>query len=87
MTFSSSSRPVSVIVATSLLLLVSTITVSLPVSLPDCSSTNVTTDPVVRGHAEQVVGGIEILIGLGSHLNGTILDIPDIKSVSTKFLS
>lgn len=84
MTFSSSSRSVSVIVASSLLLLlVSMITVSQPMPLPDCTSTNETTDPAVRGHAEQVVNGIEIMIMLGSRLNGTMLNIPDIQSVST----
>ena len=86
MTFILNSKPVSVVVATSLLLLVSTITVSLPVPLPGCSSlpsANETTDPAAGDHIEQVLGGIEILIELGSHLNGTILDIPDFESVST----
>ena len=82
MTFILNSKPVSVVVATSLLLLVSTITVSHPVPQTDCSSANETTDPAASGHVEQVFGGMEILIKLGSHLNGTILGFPDIQSVS-----
>ena len=48
--------------------------------ITDCSS-NVPTDPSTQEHIKQVLGGMEILIELGSRLNGTILDIQDFQSV------
>ena len=45
-----------------------------------CSG-NVPSEPSAQEHIEQVLGGMEILIELGSRLNGTILDIADFQSV------
>lgn len=41
-----------------------------------------TGDEEVQYHIEQVLGGVEILIRLGSHLNSTLLDVPDFQTVS-----
>ena len=41
----------------------------------------VPSDPSIQEQIEKVVGGLEILIELGSRLNGTILNIPDLQNV------
>jgi hypothetical protein len=41
----------------------------------------VPSDPRAQEQIEQVVGGVEILIELGSRLNGTILNILDLQNV------
>ena len=46
-----------------------------------CSGSSVPSDPNTQEHIEQVLGGVEILIELGSHLNGTILNISDFQHV------
>lgn len=44
-------------------------------------SADIPSDPSAQEHIEQVLGGLEILIELGSHLNGTVLDIQDFQNV------
>ena len=43
----------------------------------------VPSDPSTQEQIEKVVGGVEILIELGSRLNGTILNLPDFQNVRT----
>ena len=52
-------------------------------SAPYAENIAVPSDPSTQEQIEKVVGGLEILIELGSRLNGTILNIPDLQNVRT----
>ena len=69
------------VAATASLLLCLVVMTSRTSAAPFCS-VDVPTDPTTQEHIKQVVGGLEILIALGSRLNTTLLDIQDFQSVS-----
>ncbi len=55
---------------------------ALPAPYAGCSDDiAVPSDPRTQEQIEQVLGGMEILIELGSRLNGTILNISDLQNV------
>ena len=84
--FTITKQPMSIAAAACLLcLVVMTTNVSSFPTASICSSINATSDTTVQSHIEQVLGGIEILIRLGSRLNGTRFDIPDFQNVSRLF--
>ena len=76
-------KPSGCYLATLSVLLILSMAVSISTSAPaaDGSATS-NSDEEVQDLIEQVLGGIEVMIQLGSHLNGSILDIQDFQSVS-----
>ena len=85
MAYLSISKPSSGLAALSaFLILCAAVGVSVASPVTDGSSDTATSTAAeeVQYHIEQVLGGVEILIRLGSHLNGTLLDVPDFQNVS-----